>query len=362
MSIKNTLLARLNYVQHPNRFAMGQRKAWVEHQWHPIDPAFTEVLEKTSEFSGRTLNYQYGYLSPEVYTVDLPQATLYGNSGLIQLADGSAFTESAMLPLRLAKSPGYRRLFRAKTLKKAGLHTSIIHLPWCHNNLFHWLFEGLSRLFPLSLDTTPITLMVPQQMAAFQQSLLDAVLRTLPHVTLARVPKNELWKVEEYRHLSFPGQSQSAYLPTPIRDWLKQSVLHGLGITEPTAPTERIFICRERTSIRRITNEKELVAIAKNYGVTPYFAEDHSYEDQVKQFNRSSLVVGGHGAGLSNALFCQQAAVLEMFSTEVVKSHYALLSMGSGFKYRSLFGTPEKGYDFSISVKEFETALQALID
>ncbi|HAA11312.1 MAG TPA: hypothetical protein DCE41_06250 [Cytophagales bacterium] len=360
MAIKDKLLGQFNYVEKSDRIATAQKKVWVEHQWHPIGPSLTELLEKVSEFSGRTLNYQYGYLSPEVYTADFEQATLYGNSGLIKLAKGSALTESAMLPERLAKSPGFRRLVPGKIIKKSGHYASIIHLPWCQNNLFHWLYDGLARLYPLSQDTTPITLLVPEGMAPFQARLLEAVLSSLSHISVATVPKSELWQLEQYRHLSFPSQSQSAFLPHPVRDWLRQAVLQGLAIAQPETPSERIFICRERTSVRRITNEQELVAVARNYNVTPYFAEDHPYQDQVRTFTHSSLMVGGHGAGFSNALFSPEASVLEMFSKNLVKSHYALLAMGSNFSYRHLLGQPTENQDFSISATDFEASLQAL--
>jgi capsular polysaccharide biosynthesis protein len=61
---------------------------------------------------------------------------------------------------------------------------------------------------------------------------------------------------------------------------------------------------------------------------------------QVRLFAEAELVVGAHGAGLSNLVFCPEgAAVLELFPPDYVNICYWALSSAVGsLRYRYLVG------------------------
>lgn len=77
-------------------------------------------------------------------------------------------------------------------------------------------------------------------------------------------------------------------------------------------PTRRIYIARRGK--RSILNETELVPLLLEYGFETVRPETMSFPEQVALFSEAELVVGGHGAGLTNILFApKKCKVLEFF-------------------------------------------------
>jgi capsular polysaccharide biosynthesis protein len=80
-----------------------------------------------------------------------------------------------------------------------------------------------------------------------------------------------------------------------------------------------IYIWRADSSARPMLNEDELVErLVRAWGVEPVVLSLLSLNEQIAVFRNARVVVGPHGAGLANVVFCSSAAVLY----ELLPSHY----------------------------------------
>jgi capsular polysaccharide biosynthesis protein len=93
--------------------------------------------------------------------------------------------------------------------------------------------------------------------------------------------------------------------PAPI----VANVLRGLVPDQADpAGSRRLYVTR--SSRRRIVNEDELRATLERHGFSEVSAEGLSASEQIALFAQADAVIGVHGAGLANAVFCAPGALL----------------------------------------------------
>lgn len=78
-------------------------------------------------------------------------------------------------------------------------------------------------------------------------------------------------------------------------------------------PGRCIYVTRRQAPSRRVLNEDALLDALAPFGVEPVELEGASLADQIRMFAESRLIVGPHGAGLANMVFCPpSASVVEL--------------------------------------------------
>jgi len=74
-----------------------------------------------------------------------------------------------------------------------------------------------------------------------------------------------------------------------------------------------IFISRSEAPRRRISNEEQLLPVLRRHGFSPLVAEKLSFEEQVRRVGSTTILAGGHGAGLTHMLWMKPgSSVLEL--------------------------------------------------
>ena len=79
-----------------------------------------------------------------------------------------------------------------------------------------------------------------------------------------------------------------------------------------------IFVSRVDSKDRVMRNEYELIARLLRWGIEPVELSSLDLDEQIALFRDTRLVVGAHGAGLANIVFCQPGTVLY----ELLPAHY----------------------------------------
>ena len=131
---------------------------------------------------------------------------------------------------------------------------------------------------------------------------------------------------------------------------------------------KRIFIKRstkKEANINRdsmLVNADELEAVLKKRGFATIYPEQLSMSEQVQIFNNADVVIGEHGSGLFNAVFCnKKAIVFDLHAARPIETLFDVLSMLE-IKYIPVM-TPEgsmvrwKKQKFTCSIESVLTAL-----
>src|SRR5690606_23582378 len=158
----------------------------------------------------------------EQFLLDLKQVTFLGNSGAV-VHNGSIVVESVMEVARLGKSVAFKTPALLVPKQKNGLYTSVLHLPLAKSSNYHWFFDCLPRLyFVLQQVREPIKIIMRHDLPDFQHQTLRFMLQDHPNAEVVYIGKYEKWKVERFILPSFMANSQSAYLPEEVNQWLQR--------------------------------------------------------------------------------------------------------------------------------------------
>jgi len=111
----------------------------------------------------------------------------------------------------------------------------------------------------------------------------------------------------------------------------------------PTGPPEgsradrKIFISRADARARKIINQAEIEAILSRRGYDIVVLGEMTARQQRRVFGEASHVVGVHGAGLTNVLFCAPGTrVLEILPALCAAPSYWVLSTQIGHRYHAV--------------------------
>ena len=100
---------------------------------------------------------------------------------------------------------------------------------------------------------------------------------------------------------------------------------------------ERLYITREKARRRRVVNETELWPQLERRGFKKVHLEELSWREQLGAFRHARVIVGPHGAGLANLVFCEPGTrVVELFNRAFVNPGYWRLAALNGLDYRPL--------------------------
>ncbi len=132
-------------------------------------------------------------------------------------------------------------------------------------------------------------------------------------------------------------------------------------------PHTRVYISRRNAPRRRIVNEAELCSTLEGFGFTSVCLEDHPWQRQIDIVSEAEVLMGLHGAGLTNMLFMREGQrVLELrrrgdahnncyftLASAMDHDYYYLLCDGSS---RNTFDA-----DFTVDIGALRTTLSNML-
>lgn len=135
---------------------------------------------------------------------------------------------------------------------------------------------------------------------------------------------------------------------TRLLPWAKQLLRNALlplaaKASAPAGP-EKIYITRAQARRRRIINEAEVTAVLEKFDYTPVVLESLPLLTQIKWLSEAKSVVGLHGAGLANLVFCQpKTRVVEIASDLWPNPCFKNLATNCQLDYNMIRGQALKG-------------------
>lgn len=94
----------------------------------------------------------------------------------------------------------------------------------------------------------------------------------------------------------------------------------------------KLYVSRSKTR-RSLPGEETLERFLQSHGYEVIFAEHFSFMDQVKLFSEATSIIAPHGAGLTNALWSNNAHVLEIDTAKRVNRCFEWQSKVCGHEY-----------------------------
>ena len=295
------------------------------------------------------------------FLVLLPSALLLGPNGCVITPDGGILTQSIWTRGLFEQDRIYRSLRLPAPQFLWGRYYTIAS-PYSAG-YYHWIVEVLPRLFAY-----------------------ESVAKDRPRLVVNSLLNP--WQLESLKLLGFPHQDlvelgtdylqlEKLYFPAYIGinpyclDWLRERLFATVAL-EPTP--KRIYITRRLATRRRLVNEDQIDSLLHQHGFIIAELETLSFVEQVRLFSQAEIVVGPHGAGLTNMVWApRDCKVMEIQHPDHVNVMYYMLAEVLHQRYWCCLGTPvgddsvrhggTHGHgDLTVSVDLFSDTLSRLLE
>ena len=226
-----------------------------------------------------------------------------------------------------------------------------------NNNYWHWLFDVLPR-FGLCSKSTNLNeidyFLLPSLLKQFQKGTLDSL----------KIPKHKRISSEKFRHIqakeliitdhpvmvSGNATKDIQNIPSWISLWLKNTFLNQTVIDNKKTKN-KIYIDRNETnsnllSQRIIINDEEIKKYLLEKNFTIVKLHETKFIDQVNLFYNAECVVGLHGAGFANIVFCESGTKIIELKSLTAANAIKNLAQKNNLNYISIAAQAKKIYDF----------------
>lgn len=305
---------------------------------------------------------------PAPFVVEVKEATVIGPSSMVA-ADGRVLLESAL--------GSYQRLIDAsvRSLVAGQLpfatryqHTDerfdgpVFSLvgPWA-TDYYHWLTDYLVQVFALEAyreqtETDPTVLIPKNPPGWLRNSLPLAGIDTDQTVewsgSRAQCPRLAVGSLRRHTASTGNGYIHSPAAMARLGNRIQDAVP---GTNEDNRP-RRLYVSRADAEDRRVQNEDALLEALKDYGFERIVPSEHTFAEQVRRFADAEVVLGPHGAGLTNVIFAPETTLVELFGSYQNACFFAL-ARGMGHEYASVACRPA-GSDLVADVSAIDSLVQ----
>ncbi len=266
----------------------------------------------------------------------------------------------------------YRLLFFIKKINisfrknKKGTYFAFHHCPWARVNVFHWCTEVLPRLI-INLEynkKNEVYYTIPIEMQEYQKLLIFSLFNyyKIKSTNIVMISKYAVWKAERIQFIPFCTDDMNSFMHPDIASLCRDKVIRCLNLIPNKNPKLHIYVSRSLAKKRRILNEEHVIKTLQEYNFIILNAENLSYLDQISYFNNSFIIIGCHGAGLTNVMFSNnKSKLIEFHPAGYPRSHYMLLSKSKDIDYYPLFGSDSnKNEDFHVDISSLEKLLSEI--
>lgn len=230
-------------------------------------------------------------------------------------------------------------------------------------NYFH-LYDDIISKFSILKNYKEVLKIAPVLIArnVYEQKIFKEIIRHFNFEGFTFLPQNNEY-IKAKRAIfckTFPLQKKYYnYLET----------INFNTITENN--NNKTFLIRNKTAQRTIKNYDEIFKISEQYGFILADTNDMTLSEQIKLFNNIKYLIGIHGAGLVNMIYCKHnLKFLEIFPPNNIPPHYYWLAKNWGFEYNAIAGEGDgiieklpitNKIDFYVNPRIFENAIKNLL-
>ena len=183
-------------------------------------------------------------------------------------------------------------------------------------NFYHWMAQCLPAIdASVKRVGADLCILVLPSLTPWQEE-------TLALLGLENIPRIDVG--DRSHHYYFRRAYYSEYLNGHTSFFLSPRTLEvfdkiALRIDQPPDSPRLIYVARSDTSNRPVINEQEVQTLLAVRGFVSVVPGSLSIANQIRLFRGARIVIGAHGAGLTNIAFCRPGTQI----LELVQSVYA---------------------------------------
>jgi capsular polysaccharide biosynthesis protein len=319
------------------------RLAFESHPsaWHKRFMRESELVNFDDRFRGRgefrLFNDVRWCLCQEVRIYYIPRALILGENATVMSPDGRVFKELTY-PINgraWRYSDFYGRIFLPAATFKVGWYTSLT-CPTSYN-FFHWMMECLPRLAALEGYIKLFDgIIIPAKSQPFHHESLRA-LGIDSHCLIEASSRLHL-RAEHFFTTDYSARDNP---PPWLHLWYKEKFIQPLGLK--VKPGRKIYISRADAARRKASNCEEVEKMISALGFEVVTLRQLSFIEQATIFYTSDVIVGEHGSGLANLVFCREGTkVIEIFSAFWMYPCFYAIAASVKLKYHFFVAESER--------------------
>lgn len=292
-------------LQNPKLFE--QIEIYPETNMHYSQP---QTNEEINPFNAKDV------IIPKMFVTKIKGGKCFTKNGLVSTPDNKPLNDFTPIDVHPLAN---KRHYKFQNAEKINGSVTILTNDSCQKNYYHWLIESASRIHLIEKSSFKVDKYIINNECAYQKRILE--LLGILEEQIINIEPNRLIQADELVIPSIVNYFESVQTETRnyynakfITPWTiefyREKFLPFIKETEP----KKIYISREKSPYRRVSNEDEVINYLSEQGYKSYLLEDLAFLEQVELFYNASHVISVHGAGLTNVMFCQkEAKVLEIF-------------------------------------------------
>lgn len=217
---------------------------------------------------------------------------------------------------------------------------------------FHWMTEFIPRLFMSRALVAECTVVLPaisngiSSRSTAHRSLIkipavvpraDYMTGSLAPFRLTRVYQHTARVPLKTSHLYLsshlaPSGNYNDEVMRLIRDFYLDAYVQHRG-----KPNRLVYVTRQQAARRFIQNEGAIIEVLRSHGFEILALESLTFADQVQLLAETRVLVGQHGAALTNLLFMQEGTSVIELKTAGDSQNLCYFSLASAMKVNYLY-------------------------
>ncbi len=265
---------------------------------------------------------------PERFVVSISDGYVYSRKGTV-IVDNMYIDEFIWAPTKAGRIFPLVDVVHLKKPKKVCGTVVVLAQGGC-GNYYHWMLELLPRFELLQEANIDYDYIYTQISRPFMKESLTLLGINSDCIIPARkdiyIQADTLIVPSIASPFGYPSEYTINFLRKTFIPLAQKSI-------EFRKFSKKVFISRKRSNRRKIINEDDVFGLFEPYGFVAYNLEDLSVLEQVALFHNAEIIVGEHGAGLTNLVFAQpETKVVEIFQARY-DAMYWYLSQALKLKY-----------------------------
>jgi hypothetical protein len=312
------------------------------------------------------------------FVIEVPNVTLIGSQGIKRRSDGEFIVSNLDRPADKQKAKGLSGpaydithaaadcvwAFRDPPADIDSIELAIPLLDRWATNYSHWTEEYLTQLAGLEhyeeqTNEKP-TILIPPDAPKFIRESLEFLGFTSNRYQIFDSNRIHVERLvlPSIRH--FWSSTSEDYIRDPYAiQWIREAIFERLSL--PAGSKKKLLISRQEDAHkRRITNWDEVKRTLDNRGFESVTLSNLDFVEQKRLFYNADIIVGTHGAGLTELIYARDASVLELFGSYVVPPYFEM-SQAVGHSYGCVQCEP-RGNDIYVDINTLCQAIDKLTD